>query len=197
MVKREQVGITVKELTDSWGGSEPVQLPPGTETPIFSPPNVIDPVDPVSGNPGPGNDITPNAAAVEPPAADNNLLLFGGLAAFYFVAFAPFKSSKISGTSSGWMLPGLLLAGGLAFLAFKKPNPGGDLAVLNTWADINRAPGKAADDTKQIFASMSPAEIHDTKVYLVDYMGSGIELPETDPLYQRILEISRKYQIFN
>jgi len=197
-VKRETLGVSLQEIVESWAGSDPVQLPPGTETAIKAPPSPIDIVDPVNIDPPPGGDVPPpNQATVAPPAeADNGLLLLGGLLAFYVIAVAPAGSRKLSGPSAGWLLPGILLAGGLAFIAWKKADGSQDLAVLNTWADINRAPGEAADAVKAIFAKMSPAELADTRAYLIDWVGQGIELPDTDPLYARILEIAKKYKIF-
>jgi hypothetical protein len=193
--KRENIGVSIRDIVDHWGGSEPVELPAGTETPLQVPPNGIIPVDPV-------NDIaidrTPvNAANIEPVPADNNLLLFGGLAAFYLVAFAPIGKRKVSGISPGWLMPGLLLGGVLAFLALKKPGANEELAALNTWADINRAPGEAADAIKQIFARMTPAEIHDTHTYLIDYVGTGTPLDEAGDLWPRITAIAQKYHIFS
>lgn len=174
-IDRERVGLTFKEVTDAWGGNGGALA---TDNPLNNPvtSDTSDDVPPTNGaNQVP---ITP------PPVRDNTLLIFGGLAAFYLIALAPFKGS-VSGPgtpSAKWFLPAAGLGGLIAWQIHKQR------VKIAEYREYLQGWIKSLQDASQVpaglegIAKMSTDEICDLYVIVHDYFNAN--KPITDAALQ-------------
>lgn len=94
------------------------------------------------------------------------------------------------------LLIGAALFGGWYFF-MRKPDKAGQLSYLTNW--INSLPdtsGQKAVLLAKITVQMSDAEVETVYEYIHDYVTKNRNLVEGSDLYNRIMAVSNKYEIF-
>jgi hypothetical protein len=140
--------------------------------------------------------VTNNGVPItQPPKGKDNTLLYLGLGIGGFILLSSGKKSSVSGISTTNIL--LLAAGG--YLVYKTLKPSSDSQKNQLLAWSNNSPGDSAEDKirfAEILNQMTPAEIADTYNFVFNYIQKSIQLPQGSALYNSIMAISGKYNIF-
>lgn len=116
----------------------------------------------------------------------------GAAVAAYFV-------TKKKGQKPNYIIPAIV--GVATFFLLNQSSSTGmttaqKLAALQKWADTLNAELSEKTAMKQLFATMTPAEIDTVYNFIANYYTRNIPVPEGSALYNEMLAISEKYNVF-
>lgn len=135
------------------------------------------------------------------PASDNSkTLMIVGAAGLGLLLLNKSNSKKVSGISN----QNILLLGAAGILAYKFLNKGSngtestERQALITWIKSSAGDSQQSIDAgMDAFTRMTDTEIHDVYNFVTNYVSKNIPVPEGSALYNSILAMSAKYNIFN
>lgn len=93
----------------------------------------------------------------------------------------------------------LLLGAGFAawYFFLRKPGRAGEITYLKAWLLTTPSPSQEdIDKFNQVLAQMSDAEVDTVYEYIHDYVTKGKNLVQGSDLFNRLMLVSNKYQIF-